>query len=46
MLVKAGVPPDYAAQLNQVRRIALLIVFGEVEGGRFNWSDFSWEKKL
>ena len=43
-LIKAGVPPDYVAQLSPARRTAFLIVCGEMAGGRFNWQSFKWEK--
>jgi len=33
-----------AMMLDRFERVALGIVFGELEGAKFNWSDFAWEK--
>jgi hypothetical protein len=30
--------------LDRFERVAMSIVFGELDGAKFNWRDFSWEK--
>jgi hypothetical protein len=43
-LVKQGVPFDVAFSLPNDERVAWLIICGEIEGGKFNWSTAEWEK--
>lgn len=43
-LVKNGVPWDVAISLPADERAAFTIVFGQFEGGKFNWAAGEWEK--
>lgn len=42
--MKNGIPFDLAFQLDDETRAGFCIVFGELEGGRFNWDSMSFEK--
>ena len=42
MLVKFGVDNDLAFAMNHTMRKAALIVFGQFEGGRWNFDTMSW----
>jgi hypothetical protein len=44
-LVKFGVPFDVAFSVSNNIRVAWLIMFGELEGGHFNWSSLRWDEK-
>lgn len=47
-LMKNGVPFDIVfstGNLSAHERHAMAIVFSELEGGRFNWHTWSWEKQ-
>lgn len=43
-LVKNGVPYDVAFSLPAEERVAYMIIFGELEGGKFDWARMDWEK--
>jgi hypothetical protein len=49
--VKNGVPFDVAFAyvsgdpLLQAEGTAMAVVFGEMEGGRFDWKNMRWEKQ-
>ncbi|MBV1829723.1 hypothetical protein HNW77_01375 [Komagataeibacter sp. AV436] len=42
-LVGHGVPWDVAMSMPRVRRMAFLVAFGELAGGRYDWSTQQWE---
>lgn len=42
-LVKHGVPFDIAFSLSNAERVAWLIICGEIDGYRFNWSTGKFE---
>jgi hypothetical protein len=42
-LVKCGVPYDVAFSLDEVERMAYVVVFGEFSGLRYNWKLLRWE---
>lgn len=44
-LVKFGVPIDTAFSFDRAWRIASLVVFGEMEGGVFDWPTMQWQKR-
>lgn len=44
MLVKSGVPFDTAFALDDPMRQAFCIIFGEMEGGKFNWASMAFEE--
>jgi hypothetical protein len=44
-LVKNGVPYDVAFALPVEDVAAYGILFGEMEGGKFDWSTWQWAKK-
>jgi hypothetical protein len=41
-LVKHGVPWDVAWKMSPTRRLAYVVAFGEIDGGRFDWSTKTW----
>ena len=43
--MKNGIPYDVAMKLSPTRRLAYTVAFGELEGGRFNWTALKWEDK-
>jgi hypothetical protein len=49
-LIKQGVPwkvvfgEELSGPLSNDERLAYLIMFGEMDGGTFNWSTGKWEK--
>ncbi len=44
-LVKNGIPFDVAASLDDEERLAWSVIFGEFEGGHFEWETLSWKKE-
>lgn len=42
-LVKNNVPFDVAMSLEEHEAMAYAIVFGTLDGGRWNWSAMRWE---
>jgi len=44
LLIKYGVPPDMAFAMKRPMRIAALIVYGEHDGGSWDWGMMRWEK--
>jgi hypothetical protein len=40
--VKHGVPFDIAFSLGPIDRLAWIIIFGELEGGRFDFEAMRW----
>ena len=44
-LVRNGVPFDVAFSLSDVDRTAWSIMFGEMDGGKFNVSTMRWEER-
>jgi hypothetical protein len=43
--VKNGVPYDVAFSLPDADVAAYSIIFGEMEGQKFNWQGMVWEKR-
>jgi len=43
-LVKNGVPWHVAMSLSNEERVAFCIMFGELDGGVFDWGALSWRK--
>jgi hypothetical protein len=43
-LVGRGVPFDVAFSLSNDERVAWIIIYGEIDGGIFNWQTGQWEK--
>jgi hypothetical protein len=43
-MVKNGVPWDVANTMDAEERAALVVIFGRMEGGDFDWSSRSWRK--
>jgi hypothetical protein len=43
--VKNGVPYDVAFSLGEADVAAYSIIFGEMDGQKFNWSCMAWEKR-
>jgi hypothetical protein len=44
-LLKHGVPWDIIWSLTPTRRLAYLVVAGELDGGVFDWGRMRWEKQ-
>lgn len=44
-LVKHGIPFDVAFSLSPTRRLAWVVVMGELSGGKFDWSRGEWVTK-
>lgn len=44
-LVKHGVPFDVAFSLDRTERMAWSVIMGEFEGGTFNWSSGTWDRR-
>lgn len=44
-LVKYGVPFDVAFSVSNDMRVAWLIIFGEIDGGEFDWGAITWKKR-
>ena len=42
-LVKNGIPYDKAMKLSPARRLAFCIIFGELDGGKWNWDRMGWD---
>ncbi|WP_153472512.1 hypothetical protein [Komagataeibacter medellinensis] len=42
-LVANGVPWNVAMDMPRVRRMAFLVAFGELAGGRYDWNARQWE---
>ena len=43
--MKNGVPFDVAFDADSAFRMAATVVFGEFEGGTFDWDRMEWEKR-
>lgn len=43
-LVKFGVPWDEAWSMDREERAAMVIAFGQLEGGTFDWSAMRWRE--
>ncbi len=41
-LVKSGVPFEVAMALEDHERRGLIVIFGELDGGRFDWDRMKW----
>jgi hypothetical protein len=44
-LIKNGIPFDVAFNLEWPEIIGWLVIFGEIEGQKFNWSTMKWIEK-
>lgn len=44
-LARNGVPWHTALAMAEDERMALTIIFGTFEGGRFNWDRLEWEER-
>jgi hypothetical protein len=44
-LVKNGIPWDVAVNLSHKERVAWAIIFGEIEGGEFDYRFMKWKEK-
>ncbi len=44
-LVRCGVPWDVAWCLPDADALAYCVVFGELDGGAFDWSAMAWKKR-
>lgn len=44
-LVKNGVPFDVAFSLDEAERLGWSIIFGQFEGGEWDWNSRSWRRK-
>ncbi|GGH14874.1 hypothetical protein GCM10007036_14470 [Alsobacter metallidurans] len=42
-MTKNGVPFDVAFSMEPAMRLAACIAFGEMDGGKWNWSRMAWE---
>jgi hypothetical protein len=42
-LVQCGVPYEVALRLDEVERLAHVVIFGELRGYRFDWRRMAWE---
>jgi hypothetical protein len=45
MLVDFGVPFEVALSLDDYERIGLIVIFGEIKGGIFEWDRMGWRTK-
>jgi hypothetical protein len=45
ILVKHGVPWDVAWGMSPARRLATLVVSGELDGGEFDWDRLRWKER-
>lgn len=43
-LVKNGIPFDVAFSLDDIERLAWVVIMGEFQGLTFNWETGEWEK--
>lgn len=43
-LWKNGVPHDVALEMDDVTRLAAVIILGELDGSKFDWSARAWRK--
>lgn len=43
-LISKGIPYDIAFSLDATERTAWCVIFGELDGGTFNWSSGAWER--
>jgi hypothetical protein len=43
-LVSKGVPYSQAMGMSPTKRLAMCIVFGEQEGGTWDWDEMRWRK--
>jgi hypothetical protein len=43
-LVKSGVPWDEVWNMSPTRRLALVVAFGEIDGGEFDWRLMQWRQ--
>jgi hypothetical protein len=43
--VKNGVPYEVAAALSPARRLAYVVIAGELDGGEFDWDGLRWREK-
>lgn len=43
-MVKNGVPFDLAFSLGETERAAFCIIFGEIDGGKFDWQQMEFTK--
>jgi hypothetical protein len=43
--VKNGVPFDVAFAWDEAFVLAAVVIFGEQEGGEFDWSDMRWKRR-
>lgn len=43
-LVKGGIPYDVAFELDDDWRRAFCVIFGELDGGTFNWGSMQFEE--
>jgi hypothetical protein len=44
-LVQRGVPYDVAFGLDHAERMAYVVVFGTLEGNRFDWQHMRWNEE-
>ena len=42
--MKNGVEFDVAFSLDDAKAMAWAIIFGQFEGGKWNWNTFRWDK--
>ncbi len=45
LLVKNGVPFDVAFALDPDEMLAYTVIFGEFEGGNFDWDELRWRER-
>ena len=41
-LIKNGIPFDVAMSLQEHEVLAYAIIFGKIDGGKWDWSSMSW----
>lgn len=44
-LVRVGVPWDVAWRMSPARRLACIVIAGELDGGEFDWDRLEWKAK-
>lgn len=44
-LIKQGIPFDVAFSLPPAERLAMVVVFGQFDGGVFDWDTGTWRKR-
>lgn len=43
-LIKNGVPEEIAWELTPSERLARIVVFGQLDGGDFDWDRLKWKE--